>query len=92
MRISVLPYLLLLAALGGCATQAELAAQAERDVDRMVAVYGPACAKFGFARDTDPWRDCVLRLSMQDSVQRAGSYPVMSTCVGRRGFVDCTYF
>ncbi len=90
MRIPMLPCLLLIAALGGCATQAELAAQAERDVDRMVAIYGPACVRLGFVRDSDPWRDCVLRLSMQDAVQRG--YPMTSTCVGRRGFVDCTYF
>lgn len=56
--------------LTGCATTADQAAQAERDADRMMQVYGPACKKLGFAPDTDPWRNCIIGLSRKDSADR----------------------
>lgn len=54
------------AALAGCATSAERAAQAQREVEQMVEIYGPACTKLGFTVDTDPWRSCIINLSQRD--------------------------
>src|SRR5512147_2357625 len=79
-------WLAVAAVLAGCATPAERAAQMEREVDEMIQVYGPACEKLGFQGDTDPWRDCVLRLSAKDSYERYGRSPTTSTCFGHRGF------
>jgi hypothetical protein len=74
----------------GCATQAQRAAQIEREVDDMVRVYGPGCEKLGFKSDTDPWRDCVLRLATKSSLERR---EIMTTnCIGSRGFFQCSSF
>ena len=56
----------IIAALAGCATPAERAAQAQREVERMVEIYGPACTKLGFTVNTDPWRSCIINLSQKD--------------------------
>ncbi len=60
----------------GCATPAQRAAKAQRDVDEMITVYGPACEKFGYKADSDPWRDCILRLNAKDIYQRGYSIPL----------------
>jgi hypothetical protein len=60
--------------LAGCATPAEQAATAQREVERMVRVYGPACDTLGYKRDTDPWRDCVMRLAAKDELGRYNFY------------------
>ena len=44
-----------LALLAGCATQADRTAQVEREVDEMIATYGPACEKLGYQSASDPW-------------------------------------
>ncbi len=72
--------------LQGCATPEERAARAQAEVEEMITVYGPACEKLGFARNTDPWRECVLRLSARD-VNRARA--TTTTCVGQQGFYNC---
>lgn len=90
MRALVL--LVLTAFLAGCATPAERAAQMEREVDRMIEVYGPACEKLGYRTDSDPWRDCVLRLSAKDNFERYNRYPTTTTCFGHRGFFHCSTF
>ena len=82
---------LLLAALPGCMTQAQRAAAAQADVDDMIKVYGPACDKLGFTKDTDLWRECVLRLRAQNDA-RYYNRPTTTTCVGQRGFLNCTSF
>ncbi len=68
MRISIVAALIA-AVLTGCATPAEQAAQAERDVERMIQVYGPACQKLGFKPDTDPWRNCVIGLDQKNAAR-----------------------
>lgn len=83
---------LLLLVLAGCATQAERAAQVQRDVEQMIQVYGPGCEKLGYKSDTDPWRDCVLRLAAKDSIDRYSRYPLSTNCIGHRGFMQCTTF
>jgi len=90
----LLAALLLTTWLTACMTPAERAAQIEREVEEMIQVYGPACEKLGYARDTDKWRDCVLRLSAKDD-QRFGRYdrrPTTTTCYGHRGFYQCSTF
>jgi hypothetical protein len=51
-------------------TPAEQAVQKQQEADRMHVVYGPACEKLGFKRDTDPWRNCVIGLSQKDAIAR----------------------
>ena len=74
----------------GCVTQAERAAQVQRDVDDMIRVYGPGCEKLGYRTDSDPWRDCVLRLATKDSLERRDF--TTTSCIGNRGFVHCSTF
>jgi hypothetical protein len=74
MRISIVTASIA-AFLAGCATTpAEQAAQKAQkkaqEADRMAVVYGPACEKLGFERDTDPWRNCVIGLSQKDAIAR----------------------
>ncbi|TMH56838.1 MAG: hypothetical protein E6H53_14110 [Betaproteobacteria bacterium] len=76
--------------LAGCVTQAERAAQVQRDVDDMIRVYGPGCEKLGYKPDSDLWRDCVLRLSTKDSLERRDF--TTTNCIGSRGFVHCSTF
>lgn len=54
--------LLITTILTSCASREQQAARAAREVDRRIFVNGPACEKAGFKRDTDTWRNCVLRL------------------------------
>lgn len=78
--------------LAGCATPAERAAQMEREIDEMIVVYGPACERLGFGRDSDPWRDCILQLSTKDAYERYRRAPTTASCFGHRGFYHCTTF
>lgn len=81
------------AVLAGCATTTpeERAARVQRDVEAMIAVYGPACAKLGYTPESDGWRDCILRLNQRDATYYA-SRPLTTTCIGHRGFYNCTAF
>jgi hypothetical protein len=88
MRTFALSLLMMFTA--GCVTQAERAAQVQRDVDDMIRVYGPGCEKLGYKADSDPWRDCVLRLATKDSLERRDS--TMTNCIGNRGFFHCSTF
>lgn len=58
--------------LSGCATPQEKAARAQAEMEQMMQVYGPACAKLGYPADSDQWRNCVLQLSAKDEIQRYG--------------------
>ena len=78
--------LLAAAFLGACATTpAERAAEAERDVDRIVQVYGSACEKLGYTSKTDPWRNCLLNLNMKDEMSRYNYYDPYPYWYGRYG-------
>lgn len=70
-------YILLAATalLAACSTPQERAARLQAEMDSMVATYGPACIRLGYAPNSDPWRNCVLQLSLKDEVERYGSYP-----------------
>ncbi|HEY8100012.1 MAG TPA: hypothetical protein VIF82_04610 [Burkholderiaceae bacterium] len=66
-----LPILLLqIVLLAGCATPAQEAAYAQHEMERTMAIYGPACEKLGYAANTDPWRNCVMQLSYKNDIQR----------------------
>jgi hypothetical protein len=75
----------------GCATPAERAESVKKEVEEMITVYGPGCEKLGFAKDTDPWRQCILRLQKRDE-DRYRTRPTTTTCMGHRGFYNCTSF
>ncbi|NML62234.1 hypothetical protein HHL21_14345 [Massilia sp. RP-1-19] len=55
-----------------CATPEQRAASMQAEMDRMMQIYGPACAKLGFAANSDQWRGCVLQLSAKDDMERYG--------------------
>ena len=74
----------------GCVTQAQRAAQVQREVEEMIGVYGPGCEKLGFKSDSDQWRDCVLRLATKDKLERRDF--TTTNCVGSRGFFHCSTF
>ena len=79
--------------IAGCAiTPQERAAQVQADVERMIATFGPACEKLGYKADDDKWRDCVLRLAARDDRRYYSRSPVMTSCIGHRGFFNCTAF
>jgi hypothetical protein len=86
----LLAALVLTPALAGCATQAERAAAVQRDVDDMIAVYAPGCEKLGYKTDSDPWRECILRLAHRDDLQRREF--TTTHCIGHRGFFQCSTF
>ena len=88
MRMIAVSLLLLL--ITGCATQAERAAAVQRDVDDMVRVYGPGCERLGYRADSDPWRECVLRLATNDRLERREF--TTTNCFGRGGFLHCSTF
>jgi hypothetical protein len=79
--LAVLPALML----AGCATPQEQAAQKQAEAERMMAVYGPACSRLGYAAGSDPWRNCVVNLSTKDDIQRYGpnAYPGYGFGYGR---------
>jgi hypothetical protein len=74
----------------GCATQEQRAAAVQRDVDDMVAVYGPGCEKLGYAANSDPWRECILRLATYDRIDRRDL--TTTHCFGSHGFIHCSSF
>ncbi len=82
--------LLLVLLSAGCATQADRSAQMQREVDDMIAVYGPACEKLGYANGSDAWRNCVLRFNTRETIARYSAIPTTTTCFGHRGFFHCS--
>ena len=81
---------LLMLFVAGCVTQAQRAAQVQREVEEMIGVYGPGCEKLGFKTDSDQWRDCVLRLATKDKLERRDF--TTTNCIGSRGFFHCSSF
>jgi len=75
----------------GCETPAEHAENIKAEVEEMITVYGPGCEKLGYTRDSDQWRECILRLRAHDDA-RYRTRPTTTTCIGHRGFYNCTNF
>ena len=75
-----------------CETQADRMARMQREVDEMIAVYGAACDKLGYKRDSDSWRNCVIRLNTNNTITQYRISPTTTTCFGHRGFFECTTF
>ena len=71
--LTLLPAALLL--LAACSTPQERAANMQAEMEQMITIYGPACARLGYTPNSDQWRACVLQLSTKDDMQRYGSYP-----------------
>ena len=66
--ISILGIVLLFA---GCATNPQAEQQkASQLMEYKIQVYGPACEKLGFTKDTDPWRECIQREYEQTLIMR----------------------
>jgi hypothetical protein len=82
---------LLIILLAACETPAERAARVKAEVDDMVRVYGPGCEKLGYQKETDPWRECILNLRARDDI-RYSVRPTTTTCIGHRGFYNCTTY
>jgi hypothetical protein len=70
-------------------TATQRAARMEDEVGQMIQIYGPACEKLGFKSDTDPWRDCILRLDTRDKLERFVREPSAGDCLGGRRFFQC---
>lgn len=83
-----------IAALAACASLSpeERSAQMQREVDEMIQVYGPACEKLGYKTDSDPWRECILKLDTARNVERYNTRSTMTQCWGHRGFFHCSTF
>jgi hypothetical protein len=90
MRPTLFVFVAMLAA--GCATQAERSAEMQKEVDDMIAVYGPACEKLGYADGSDAWRTCVLRLNTNRTLYAYRTMPSTTTCFRHRGFFQCSTF
>ncbi len=73
----------------GCATPEERAARVRDEVNDMIRVYGPGCEKLGYTRDTDLWRDCILRLSARTNYR---TRPSTTSCTGYSGFYNCVTY
>lgn len=51
----------------GCATPQERAQTQLAEMERMMAEFGPACSQLGYAMNSDPWRNCVVKLATENS-------------------------
>lgn len=78
--------------LAGCAglSPDERAALMTQEVEEMIQVYGPACEKLGYQADTDPWRECILKLDAAKNMEYYYQTRSMTVdCWGHRGFYRC---
>lgn len=72
------------ACLLGCSTPQERALKQQADMERIMLEFGPACARLGFVPHSDPWRNCIIQLSVRDDIDRYGP-PSMVGAWGGRG-------
>lgn len=59
--------------LAACTTPQERAARMQAEMAQLIVIYGPACSQLGYAANSDPWRECVLKLSTREELQRMGN-------------------
>lgn len=72
----------------GCASNPQAEQQkATQLMQYKIHVYGPACEKLGFTKDTDPWRECIQREYEQTLIMRQPynywDYPYVTPYYGR---------
>lgn len=67
-----------------CTTPQQRAAQMQAEMESMIQIYGPACARLGYPNNSDQWRNCVLQLSVKDELDRYGRNPHYYAGFGRR--------
>lgn len=82
MKIRAITVLASLTVLSACASNpAAEQARATQQMAYKMQVYGPACEKLGFAKDTDKWRECIQR-EYEQSIMRIQQfnqpYPYLS--------------
>ncbi len=82
----------LFSVLCGCMTPAERSARAQAELAEMIQVYGPACEKLGFTKETEPWRNCILSLAARNDTMRDRPRPSTTTCFGQQGSYSCTMY
>lgn len=71
MKKRALYLLSLILLIAGCASNpAAEQAQATKLMEYKIQVYGPACEKLGFEKDTNGWRECVQREYEQTILQQ----------------------
>jgi hypothetical protein len=74
MKIRTITVFASLAVLSACASNpAAEQARATQQMDYKMQVYGPACEKLGFAKDTDKWRECIQR-EYEQSIMRVQQF------------------
>lgn len=59
------------AALAACSTPQQRAERAQAEMAEQMTIYGPACARLGYAPNSDEWRQCVLQLSTREELRQA---------------------
>ena len=79
-RLQLAGLLMAIVLLAGCATisPAERSARKQREAEEMLVVYGPACERLGYPKDSNEWRDCVLSMANQEEMKaymRLYGYP-----------------
>lgn len=85
-KMRVIYILAAVALLAGCATNPQAEQQkASKLMEYKMQVYGPACEKLGFAKDTDAWRVCIQREYEQTIMRQQNNwdYPYWSPYYGR---------
>lgn len=79
--------------LAGCAnlSPSERSALMEKEVEEMIQVYGPACEKLGYQVDSDPWRECILKLNTAKDLEYYNTQARLraTDCWSHRGFFRC---
>jgi len=60
--------------LTACSTPAQRAAQKSAEDEQMLTIYGPACARLGYAARTDPWRSCIVQMHQTDGLRHSYGY------------------
>lgn len=59
-------------ALAACSTPQQRAERMQSEMAELMTIYGPACARLGYAQNSDQWRHCVLQLSTREELRQVG--------------------
>ncbi|MGH8856007.1 MAG: hypothetical protein ACREWI_17225, partial [Telluria sp.] len=86
MKMSKLAVLAMALALAACTTPQQRAERLQAEMAELMAMYGPACSRLGYAANSDPWRECVLQLSTREELRYIGNGPSYYGGFGSRRF------